>query len=64
MEPMQVPPTMLIDGSKSISGHASGTSCDSRELLVDGRLPSVAFPAFCDKRLGAARPAICGLADP
>jgi hypothetical protein len=26
--------------------------------------PTVVLPAFCDKRLGAARPAICGLADP
>jgi len=33
MEPMQVPPVMLIGGSKSISGHASGTSRDSEDTL-------------------------------
>ncbi len=33
MEPMQVPPVMLIGGNKSISGHASGTSRDSEDTL-------------------------------
>jgi D-arabinose 1-dehydrogenase-like Zn-dependent alcohol dehydrogenase len=33
MEPMQVPPAMLIPDSKSIAGHASGTSGDSEDTL-------------------------------
>jgi D-arabinose 1-dehydrogenase-like Zn-dependent alcohol dehydrogenase len=33
MDPMQVPPAMLIRGSKSIAGHASGTSGDSEDTL-------------------------------
>jgi alcohol dehydrogenase/propanol-preferring alcohol dehydrogenase len=33
MEPMQIPPVMLIGGSKSIVGHASGTSADSEDTL-------------------------------
>ncbi|MCW3068867.1 MAG: zinc-binding dehydrogenase [Solirubrobacterales bacterium] len=33
MEPLKVPPAMLIPGSKSISGHASGTSGDSEDTL-------------------------------
>jgi D-arabinose 1-dehydrogenase-like Zn-dependent alcohol dehydrogenase len=33
MEPLQVPPAMLIPGSKSIAGHASGTSGDSEDTL-------------------------------
>jgi len=42
MEPMQVPPAMLIGGNKSIAGHASGTSRDSEETL--------AFCALADTR--------------
>jgi D-arabinose 1-dehydrogenase-like Zn-dependent alcohol dehydrogenase len=34
MEPMQVPPAMLIGGNKSIAGHASGTSIDSEDTLA------------------------------
>jgi D-arabinose 1-dehydrogenase-like Zn-dependent alcohol dehydrogenase len=45
MEPMQVPPAMLIGGNKSIAGHASGTSSDSEDTL-----------AFCV--LGDMRPMI------
>jgi alcohol dehydrogenase/propanol-preferring alcohol dehydrogenase len=33
MEPMQVPPAMLIGGSTAIMGHASGTSKDSEDTL-------------------------------
>jgi D-arabinose 1-dehydrogenase-like Zn-dependent alcohol dehydrogenase len=33
MEPMQIPPAMLIGGGKSIVGHASGTSADSEDTL-------------------------------
>jgi len=33
MEPMQIPPAMLIGGDKSIVGHASGTSADSEDTL-------------------------------
>jgi D-arabinose 1-dehydrogenase-like Zn-dependent alcohol dehydrogenase len=33
MEPLKVPPAMLIPGSKSIAGHASGTSGDSEDTL-------------------------------
>jgi len=33
MEPMQIPPAMLIGGSKSIVGHASGHSGDSEDTL-------------------------------
>jgi len=41
MEPMQVPPVMLIGGSKSISGHASGTSRDSEDALAFSVLTDV-----------------------
>jgi D-arabinose 1-dehydrogenase-like Zn-dependent alcohol dehydrogenase len=41
MEPIQVPPTMLIGGSKSISGHASGTSRDSEDTLAFSMLTDV-----------------------
>jgi D-arabinose 1-dehydrogenase-like Zn-dependent alcohol dehydrogenase len=41
MEPMQVPPVMLIGGSKSISGHASGTSRDSEDTLAFSVLTDV-----------------------
>jgi D-arabinose 1-dehydrogenase-like Zn-dependent alcohol dehydrogenase len=33
MEPLQVPPAMLIAGNKSIAGHASGISGDSEDTL-------------------------------
>jgi D-arabinose 1-dehydrogenase-like Zn-dependent alcohol dehydrogenase len=33
MEPIQVPPAMLIPANKSIAGHASGTSGDSEDTL-------------------------------
>ena len=33
MEPIEIPPAMLIGGSKSIAGHASGTSIDSEDTL-------------------------------
>jgi D-arabinose 1-dehydrogenase-like Zn-dependent alcohol dehydrogenase len=33
MEPMEVPPAMLIGGNRSITGHASGTSRDSEDTL-------------------------------
>jgi D-arabinose 1-dehydrogenase-like Zn-dependent alcohol dehydrogenase len=33
MEPLQVPPAMLIPAGKSIAGHASGTSGDSEDTL-------------------------------
>ena len=33
MEPMQIPPAMLIGGNKTIAGHASGTSRDSEDTL-------------------------------
>jgi D-arabinose 1-dehydrogenase-like Zn-dependent alcohol dehydrogenase len=41
MEPMEVPPAMLIGGSKSIAGHASGTSKDSEETLAFSVLAGV-----------------------
>jgi D-arabinose 1-dehydrogenase-like Zn-dependent alcohol dehydrogenase len=41
MEPIQVPPRMLIGGSKSISGHASGTSRDSEDTLAFSMLTDV-----------------------
>jgi D-arabinose 1-dehydrogenase-like Zn-dependent alcohol dehydrogenase len=34
MEPMHVPPAILIGGGKSITGHASGTSGDSEDTLA------------------------------
>ena len=33
MEPMQIPPAMLIGGDTTIAGHASGTSRDSEDTL-------------------------------
>jgi D-arabinose 1-dehydrogenase-like Zn-dependent alcohol dehydrogenase len=33
MDPMQIPPVMLIGGSKTIAGHASGHSGDSEDTL-------------------------------
>ena len=41
MEPMQVPPAMLIGGDKSIAGHASGTSIDSEDTLAFSVLSGV-----------------------
>jgi D-arabinose 1-dehydrogenase-like Zn-dependent alcohol dehydrogenase len=41
MEPMQIPPAMLIGGSKSIAGHASGTSSDSEDTLTFSVLSGV-----------------------
>ncbi|HEX7610136.1 MAG TPA: alcohol dehydrogenase [Solirubrobacteraceae bacterium] len=40
-EPMEVPPAMLIGGSKSIVGHASGTSRDSEDTLAFSVLAEV-----------------------
>ena len=33
MEPMPIPAAVLIGGSKTIAGHASGTSIDSEDTL-------------------------------
>jgi D-arabinose 1-dehydrogenase-like Zn-dependent alcohol dehydrogenase len=41
MEPMNVPPAMLIAGDKSIAGHASGTSGDSEDTLAFSTLADV-----------------------
>jgi D-arabinose 1-dehydrogenase-like Zn-dependent alcohol dehydrogenase len=41
MEPMLVPPAMLIGGNKSIAGHASGTSRDSEDTLAFSVLSDV-----------------------
>jgi D-arabinose 1-dehydrogenase-like Zn-dependent alcohol dehydrogenase len=41
MEPMQIPPAMLIGGSKSIAGHASGHSGDSEDTLDFSALSGV-----------------------
>jgi D-arabinose 1-dehydrogenase-like Zn-dependent alcohol dehydrogenase len=41
MEPMEIPPAMLIGGSKSIAGHASGTSKDSEDTLAFSVLAGV-----------------------
>jgi 2-desacetyl-2-hydroxyethyl bacteriochlorophyllide A dehydrogenase len=41
MEPMNVPPAMLIAGDKSIAGHASGTSGDSEDTLAFSVLADV-----------------------
>jgi D-arabinose 1-dehydrogenase-like Zn-dependent alcohol dehydrogenase len=40
-EPMQVPPVMLIGGSKTIAGHASGHSGDSEDTLDFSALANV-----------------------
>jgi D-arabinose 1-dehydrogenase-like Zn-dependent alcohol dehydrogenase len=41
MDPIEVPPAMLIGGSKSIVGHASGTSSDSEDTLAFSALSGV-----------------------
>jgi D-arabinose 1-dehydrogenase-like Zn-dependent alcohol dehydrogenase len=41
MEPMQVPPSMLIGGLRSIAGHASGSSKDSEDTLAFSVLSGV-----------------------
>jgi D-arabinose 1-dehydrogenase-like Zn-dependent alcohol dehydrogenase len=41
MEPMQFPPAMLINGDKSIAGHASGHSGDSEDTLAFSALAGV-----------------------
>ncbi|MGD0452377.1 MAG: alcohol dehydrogenase [Solirubrobacteraceae bacterium] len=41
MEPMQIPPAMLIGGSKTIAGHASGHSGDSEDTLHFSALSGV-----------------------
>lgn len=40
-EPMQIPPVMLIGGSKAIVGHASGHSGDSEDTLDFSALSGV-----------------------
>jgi alcohol dehydrogenase/propanol-preferring alcohol dehydrogenase len=41
MEPLNLPPAMLIAGDKSIAGHASGTSGDSEDTLAFSALADV-----------------------
>jgi alcohol dehydrogenase/propanol-preferring alcohol dehydrogenase len=41
MEPLNLPPAMLINGDKSIAGHASGTSGDSEDTLAFSVLADV-----------------------
>ena len=41
MEPMEIPPAMLIGGSKTIAGHASGHSGDSEDALSFSALSGV-----------------------
>jgi D-arabinose 1-dehydrogenase-like Zn-dependent alcohol dehydrogenase len=41
MEPLNLPPAMLISGDKSIAGHASGTSGDSEDTLDFSALAGV-----------------------
>jgi D-arabinose 1-dehydrogenase-like Zn-dependent alcohol dehydrogenase len=41
MEPLNLPPAMLISGDKSIAGHASGTSGDSEDTLSFSALAEV-----------------------
>jgi D-arabinose 1-dehydrogenase-like Zn-dependent alcohol dehydrogenase len=41
MEPLNLPPAMLINGNKSIAGHASGTSGDSEDTLAFSVLTDV-----------------------
>jgi D-arabinose 1-dehydrogenase-like Zn-dependent alcohol dehydrogenase len=41
MDPIEVPPAMLIGGSRSIVGHASGTSRDSEDTLAFSALTDV-----------------------
>jgi alcohol dehydrogenase/propanol-preferring alcohol dehydrogenase len=41
MEPLAIPPAMLIGGSRKIAGHASGTSKDSEDTLSFSALADV-----------------------
>ena len=41
MDPIEVPPAMLIGGSRSLVGHASGTSRDSEDTLAFSALTDV-----------------------
>ncbi len=41
MEPMEIPPAMLIGGNNTIQGHASGTARDSEETLAFSVLSGV-----------------------
>lgn len=41
MEPMEIPPAMLIGGNKSIVGHASGVASDSEDTLAFSALSGV-----------------------
>jgi D-arabinose 1-dehydrogenase-like Zn-dependent alcohol dehydrogenase len=41
MEPLDLPPAMLISGDKAIAGHASGTSGDSEDTLAFSVLADV-----------------------
>src|SRR3954452_17233917 len=41
MDPMEIPPALLIGGNKTIAGHASGTSRDSEETLAFSALTGV-----------------------
>jgi D-arabinose 1-dehydrogenase-like Zn-dependent alcohol dehydrogenase len=41
MDPIEVPPAMLIGGQKSIIGHASGTSQDSEDTLAFSALSDI-----------------------
>ena len=41
MDPIEVPPALLIGGAKSIAGHPSGTSRDSEETLAFSALAGV-----------------------
>ena len=41
MEPIEVPPAVLIGGSRSVVGHASGTSRDSEDTLAFSALTDV-----------------------
>jgi D-arabinose 1-dehydrogenase-like Zn-dependent alcohol dehydrogenase len=41
VDPLAIPPTALIRGGKSISGHASGTSMDSEDTLAFSALSGI-----------------------
>jgi D-arabinose 1-dehydrogenase-like Zn-dependent alcohol dehydrogenase len=41
MEPLEIPPAMLIGGNKTIQGHASGTARDSEDTLAFSVLSGV-----------------------
>jgi D-arabinose 1-dehydrogenase-like Zn-dependent alcohol dehydrogenase len=41
MDPIEVPPAVLIGGARSIAGHASGTSTDSEDALAFSALSGV-----------------------